>query len=178
MMSETTRKAPLFEPSTDRLVLGNYLKRRFIEEKVDFVSYTELNAAIGGRDVQNGARFLLNGAREDFTRDHHLGTVVVRSEGIRLSNDPAGCLDRPIQHIERTARKATRTAGRLLANEQLSNDDRRGLLSRTAQLGVLMQFSGSKALKQIEGKIDEKSPSHLPLLPTIDAVREQFAKKH
>lgn len=174
MNGETKRKAPIFEPSTDRKILANLLTRKLVKEGGDFVSYSELSAAIGGRNVQGNARCLLNGARLDFSRDHHRLTVSVRNEGIRLSLDPSGCLEQKVKHIQRTARKGIKEAGHVMHDEKLAPEQRRGVLVQVAQFGAISQFATSKAAKQIEGKIDEKAPQELALLPTIDAVRSQF----
>ena len=174
-MEEATKKQPNFEPSTDRLILGNFLTVKFDKGKMDFLSYAELSQAIGGRDVQHEARGLLNGARADFTRDHHRLTVVVRNEGIRVSSDPAGVLQARVHHIRRVARKSAKQAGHVLSNETLDAAQKRGILTHTAQLGAIMQFAGTTAQKQIEGRIDQSAPQRLALLPTIDAVRAQFS---
>ena len=172
----TTRKQPTFEPSTDRLILANMLKKIFDEDGKDFISYADLSHAIGGRNVQGEARGLLNGARNDFTRDHHRITVAVRSQGIRCSADPAGCLQAHVAHIRRTARKSVKQAGYALSHTGLDNAQKCGLLTHVAQLGAITQFAGDKARKQIAGKIDQAAPERLALLPTLDAVRTQFAK--
>lgn len=175
--SQTTRKAPKFEPSTDRRILANTLKKAFVDEGKEVISYAELTAAIGGRDVQGKARCLLNGARTDLARDYHILTHVVRNEGIRISLDPPGCLSERIEHIRRCANKGAKHAGYAIAKDGLDNEQKRGILACVGQFGAIRQFATDKARKQIEGKIDEKAPTELPLLPTIDAVRAQFETK-
>lgn len=175
-MADATKRTKLFEPSTDRKVLANFLKKRMVEDGAEFVSYAELSAAIGGRNVQNGARHLLLGAVADLLREHHIMAVTVRNEGIRRSQDAAGCLDQKVGHIARAARRAGRQCGHVLADEQLNNEQRVKVLARAAQFGALSHFCGNRAQKQIEGMIDQKTPKEVALLPTIDAIRSQFTK--
>lgn len=171
--TETKRKAPNFEPSTDRKILGNYLAKRLVKDEEDFVSYAELSAAIGGRDVQGKARGLLGGARKDLMREHHILTTAVRGEGIRRSVDPAGCVDARVRHIHRTASRGVREATSVLQGNP-DNEQRHALLTKVAQLSAIGQFTTTAATRQISGKISREHPEALALLPTLDAVRAQF----
>jgi hypothetical protein len=176
-MTETTKRRFSTEPSTDRKILANVLKLKLLDEGQESVTYGELTAAIGGRDVRNGANGLLRGARLDLLREHQRCTVVVRGEGIRLSADPAGCLahDRKLRH--RAAGRASRKAECVLADEGLPNEQRRDVLAEKAIAEVERQFGSQKALAAVSKRIDALAPKDLAMLTTADTVLDQFRKK-
>lgn len=161
------------EMHQDTRLLIAYLTERFVKEGKDFVSYADLTAAIGGRDVQREARGLLTTARKHLNREHGIILEAVPNEGMRRERDIPVWLGKGRKQMGRAARKRSATALNALADNSLDNAAKKRACMELSLLGAIAMLTQPKALKQIEAKVDTSSPKELP---TADTLKAQFDK--
>jgi hypothetical protein len=152
--------------ATDVRILANFIKVRLIDEKADICTYAEMSAAIGGRNVQNGAYLTMMKARRAVEKDCRVLIDTVTNEGIVLHSDYAGAADKTMKHINRTAKKESRRIVNALP-ENLPNDQAIGIFSRISALGALAVCSTRSAIKKLEGKMEETGAKELPTAETL-----------
>ena len=161
------KRRPQSEMCADSRILMNVMKTHFIDGKQDFVSYGELAAAIGGRNVQGAARALLRTARKHIEQDYNILTEAIAGKGIARTGAYAGVLVGATRHIGRTSRKALRRVGRAIADKELSNDERIAVGAHMSALGAIGLFVKPSNVKKLEGKLAELKVSELPTAETL-----------
>lgn len=164
---EATQRRTIGEMSNDARLLYNYIVKRIIKEKVDAISYGDLSAVIGGRDVQGPARGLLQTARKNVEREYHLYLETIRGEGIKRSLQVAGLLDATGRHIGRVTRRSIRRAVDVVAHQKLPQSEQANIAARLSALGVIELFSRKETTRRLEGQVDAQKPSELPTAETL-----------
>lgn len=159
------------EMHQDTRLLIAYLTQRFVKEGQGFVSYAELTAALGGRDVQKEARGLLMTARRTVNREHGVLLEAVSNEGLSRQRDVAAYLDKGKRRIGRAARRQSAAAICALDSNGIDNEARTKACLELSLLGAIAMLTQPKARKQIEGKIEASAPKELP---TAETLRAQF----
>ena len=160
------KRKPINELHTDTRILINVLESNLVKGGKDTVSYQELSAAIA-RNVQNGARGLLNTARKHIEQEHGITLVCIKGQGVKKTNDLTGLLDQTTHHISRTSRKSVKRVLNAMPNIELSNTDRTAINARLSQLGAISMFAKPSSTKVIEGKVAELQKE----LPTAETLR-------
>ena len=171
-MTEATRRT-IGEMSTDARILYDVLVSRMVKGGEDFVSYADLTKAIGGRNVQNGARGLLCTARKNIERDYNLLLESVRSEGVKKVEVLSGVVEGTVRHIGRMSRRTVSRVVNAAADRDMSNDERVEVGVQLSLLGAIQQFTRPKARKLLEGKVKANESKELS---TADTIR-LFAEK-
>lgn len=159
------------EMHNDTRILIAYLVERVVKEGKDFVSYGELTAAIGGRDVQKEARGLLGTARKILNSEQGVLLEALANEGLVRQRDVGQYLGKVKKHIGRCASRSTAQALSALAADGLDNEGRKKACLELSLLGTIRMMTQPKALKQIEGLVSPDAPKELP---TADTLRAQF----
>jgi hypothetical protein len=139
--------------SIDAQVLYERLEKTQIGDRV---SYKELNAIID-KNVQNGARHLLETARRAAMRKHHMVFQVIANEGL-LRLDDLGIVATGKLSIAKVGR-ATRRGLKKLACVQnfdgMSNEAKIKHNTFASTLGALSLFTRGSSVKRIEEKVTE-----------------------
>lgn len=161
------------EMHQDTRLLLAHLVQRFVRDGVEFVSWQELTAAIGGRSVQQEARGLLMTARRQLNRDEGIILEALPGEGLIRQRDVGEYLDKAKRAIGRAARKKSNAALAALDANGIDNEGRKRACLELSLLGAITMLTQPKARKQIEGKVVAESPKELP---TADTLRAQFEK--
>lgn len=163
-----TEKHTLCEISTETRILHNLLEKVLLKEERPLVTYTELNAAIG-RNVQQEAAGLLQTARKNVEKEHGVIIDVVRSEGLKLTNDYAGVLDQQSRQIYRKAGKHSRRVLRAMMNqEDLPREQRLRITERLSTMNAVRLFSKRTVPPQLTAYIKKHDVSQeLPVAQTL-----------
>lgn len=171
----TMTKKPMgrLEMHQDTRLLLAHLVQRFVRDGVEFVSWQELTAAIGGRSVQQEARGLLMTARRQLNRDEGIILEALPGEGLSRQRDIGEYLDKAKRAIGRAARKKSNAALAALDTNGIDNESRKRACLELSLLGAITMLTQPKARKQIEGKVAAESPKELP---TADTLRAQFGE--
>jgi len=159
-------KKSINEISTDTKILINYLEKEFVKEGRDFIPYSELSAAIN-RDVQQGARHLMDTAKKRVQAEHNLLLRPVFGEGIKKTTDLSGACDHTIKCIGRKARRTVKEVSNATIGKELCNDELIHVNSRLSHLGAIMVFTKPKAVKRIESEVRKRGTSQIPTADTL-----------
>ncbi len=165
-MVEAKRKT-IGEMSADTRILINYITSQMIKGDVKFLSYAALNASIGGRDVQDGARGILSTARRNVEQDNNIIIETVNTEGIALSEKYVGVLAFATKQARRLAVKASRRVANAVIGADLSNEERIGVGAYLSGLAAIRLCATTKNIRKIEGRLKETSLSELPTAETL-----------
>lgn len=175
MHTEVNPKPAIGQMSVDATIIAKRLAKA---EFGEFIPYAELTALIG-RNVQSsqtgGARHILDTARETVLRENQIGFATVEGEGIRRMTDEelAESSEKPLRHIQRTAKKAARVV--LCANmEKLTPDQQRKVSTGLSVLGAVEIFSATKSQRAIEETL---KPSAIPQKVNVEELAQLFGKK-
>ena len=155
------------EMSTDTRILYNTIESRMVKGGDDFISYGDLNAAIGGRDVQHGARGILRTARKNIEKQHHLLLESVVGEGLKDSAAISGLLSRTKRHISRVSLRSTKRALNAMVDREMTPEEQTEVGIQISLLGAIRCFTGKKAEHVIEGKVRENQAKELPTAQTL-----------
>lgn len=131
------------------------LERRLAELAIDeVVSYTDLSQLIG-RDVQNGARHILNSARNRLLTIHGRVMGCVVNEGIKRLTDVGivGTGEQAMKHIHRTTRRAGRKLRAVADYDALTKADQSRLNLHRAMFGTLHAATSERKLKKLEAHV-------------------------
>lgn len=136
----------------------------------DMVTYKELSALVG-RNIQNGARYLLSSAIRALLRDRMVFESV-RNEGVKRLAD-GEIVDTSGTILPRVRRMAKRGIRKLTAVEnfnELPNAAKVKHNTAISHLGLLAHLSTEKSAAQIEVKVEEAKQS-LSLSKALDAFK-------
>jgi len=163
----STQRRTIGEMSADARILYDFITKHFVKGDSQFISYADLVAAIGGRDVQAEARGLLNTARRNVERDFNLLIETVSGEGIKKSDSVAGAVDQAIKHVGRTSRRTARRVVNAMVNREIDNAERVQVGVGLSLLGAMDQFSKPKSRKLLETRVKENEAKELPTAETL-----------
>lgn len=155
------------EMSNDARILYNYIRTRFFKDGVDEISYAELSAAIGGKNVQTTARGLLETARKNIQREHHIYVETIRCVGIKRSLEVVGLLDSKIKHIRRTTRRTNRIAVDVVTHNEFNKEQMINIFARLSGLGAMERMSSNESVRKLEGAVNAVQPAELPTTDTL-----------
>ena len=166
-------KSPMgrLEMHADTRILIAFLRSKFVAAKSDFVSYADLTAAIGGRNVQTEARGLLATARRTINREDGVLLIAIQGEGIARETDLPAYLDKTKRHLGRLCRRRSDSAMNVLARNGVDNEQKLKAYADLSLLGAMQVLTQPKARRCIEAAMDTQLPA---LLPTTTALRAQF----
>lgn len=136
------------------------------------IEYTVLSAAIG-RNVQTDARHIMESARRRVLKSHRMVFEPVIDVGLKRLDD-AGIVSLGPAYTGRIHNMARRGAQKLTAVQhfdELPNELKLEHNVRLAQLGAVRHMSGSRAAKNLSGRIKE-TVRDLPLRQCLDAMKE------
>ena len=157
--------------SIDAQFLIQRLETQAQQNNYSLIPYAELSALIG-REVQDGARGILETAKRSLLRDRQKLFVTVRGEGIRMADN-----DGVIAQVKRRNKSACNSSRRA-ANESMaadsksmSDEQRQQFLGAQSLAGAITLMSKPSAVKRIESSIGDS----LSALPT-GKVLEFFRK--
>lgn len=162
-----TKRKTIGEMSNDTRILCNVLESRLVKNGEDLVSYADLSAAIGGRDVRREAKGLLRTARNRVQQDNNVLIEVVAGVGVKLSNAYAGTLMDATKRIVRKARRETRRVVNAMVGKELSNEEKIAVSTNLSVLGAVAMFGKTSSVKQIEAKVIENAAKELPTSDTL-----------
>lgn len=157
------------EMHADTRLLIAYLRERFVKAANDFVSYADLTAAIGGRDVQKEARGLLMTARKHLNHNDGVLLIAIHGEGLSREMKIGAYLDHHKRRIGRQARQKAANAVAALELDGVTNEERRSACLELSMLSAIAALTQPKARKQIEGRINANNPKELPTAETLMA---------
>ena len=163
MENEVKRKGP-FELSTDARILFNKLETVLTKEKKDFVSYKELSESIN-RNVQKSGNGVLRTARKHFSEEHpDIMLETVRNEGIKVSEDYEGHLDKSLKHIRKSSRKTTKIISRAIPSDKLTT-------AIVAKMGIHEVFQIMSKTKIPQKLLDTIEAKQLKELSTAETLK-------
>ena len=134
------------------------------------VSYHTLSAAIG-RDVQHGARHILNSARRRVLREHHAVFEPVTNEGMKRLDD-AGKIGAGHWHMRRMRNQARYAMAKVSAVDDfpaLPNTLKVEHNVLRAQSGVLLHLSSKRITAKLRGAIGSPQ-KEMPLRACLSAM--------
>lgn len=135
------------------------------------VTYDEMSKAIG-RDVQNGARHLVQSARRRLLAQERIVFGVVTDVGLKRLDDHGivGTAGQRLKHIHRTATVGAREMSAVQDFAALPNDEKIRHNTAASVYGVLRHVTKEKTLAKLEAATAEK----LPLAKMLEAVKENL----
>jgi hypothetical protein len=154
------------ELSVDTQVLIDRLKK---VEPEHTITYAELSAAIG-RNVQNGARHLMETARRRLIADHQILFDVVTNEGLkRVQGDQIVAVgSRGVKHIGRHARRTAKKIGCIGDDySKLSKEQQH----RFNGVGTILSFVSHATKEKQVAKISDAASEKLPLAKTLELFK-------
>ena len=166
-METAIKKKSLIELSNDARILINLIERRLIKERAERLTYADMSAAIGGRNVQREARHLLATARRAVQRDHCVLIDTVTNEGICISTDYSGLINKNQRHVRRMTRRTSRVVLNAIKDKELDESQQLELMAGLSQCEALLLFCGPKAPEKLLAKIKANQNSQLPTADTI-----------
>ncbi len=165
-MTDAKRKT-IGEMSADTRILINYVTKRMVKDGEMFISYAELNAAIGGRNVQAEAHGILATARQNVERDCCIVIETVRTEGITLSTKYTGVLAFAAKQARRLVTKASRRVVNAIDEAELSNEERISIGAYLSGLAAIRLCGATKNIRKLEGRLKETTALELPTAETL-----------
>ena len=163
----TVKHRTIGDANVDTRILYDFIVLKLVKEKEAFLSYAQLNASIGGRDVQGDAYGMLRTARKRVDKDFHLLIETVNREGIKKSESVYGALERTIKHIGRSSRRTSKRVVNAMVDREMDDEQRIKAGIGLSVLGALEQFSKPKAQKLLEVKVRENQAKELPTAETL-----------
>jgi hypothetical protein len=156
------------ELSVDTQVLERLLRQAAIGA---VVTYAEMAKAIG-RDVQDGARHLMQSARRRLLAQDRIVFGVVINVGLKRLDDHGvvGTAAGRLKHIRRTATAGAREMGSVQDFAALPNDEKIRHNMALGVYGVLRHVTKEKTLAKLAAATGEK----LPLAKMLEAVKENL----
>lgn len=168
---EINPRTPRFQVSVDVKTIAERLKNTAVG---DVVTYDDLSKLIG-RDVRNGARHVLNGARRYLlVRDRHMIFGIVTSLGVKRLNQKeiVDTGEYATSRIRKMARRSAILIGEGVDRNSLDEPTRVKYDRHTALLGgALGSLLHHKSIAKLDKKILEAQKA-LPLAQTIKALCE------
>ncbi len=165
-MAEVKRKT-IGELSADTRILINYVTTKMVKENEDFISYDDLNSAIGGRNVQEGARGILTTARRHVENDCNVIIETRPTEGIALSKKYVGVLACATRRAGRLAKRASRRVANAIVDTNLTDEERIGVGAYLSGLAAIRLCGQTKNIRKIEARLKETSLTELPTAETL-----------
>lgn len=156
------------ENMMDVRILTNFLETSLIKESAEIVTYQQMSAAIGGRDVQQGGYTIMKRAIENVEETHGVYITKVTKVGCKIMTEFDGSADRCLKHISRTAKRTTKRILRAVKEDQMSPDESRTLFARLSAIAALSLFSKRSAIKKIETRLES---THTKQLATAETLR-------
>lgn len=154
--------------SVDAQVLAEALQR---VKPGEAISYQELSDAIG-RDIRNGAHYVLSSARKYLEREERIVFDVVQAQGLVRLNDEQIALTsmRSIRHVHRTVRRGRQ---RLLAADYNSLSKQAQTVHNTnlSVMGVMEHVTKPSQVKKLSAKV-ESGGKALAFQKTLEAFQE------
>ena len=163
---ETKRKT-IAEMHTDTRILYNVLEKTLIKEQAGMISYDALSGSIG-RDVQEEAMGLLRTARKKIEQDHQVLIEPIIGEGLVLTQDYAGVLDKQSCHIRRQTKKHCQRVLNAVADKPLPPEQKTRVAERLSMLGAVRLFAARKPPKRLSEYIKSHETKELPTQKTIE----------
>jgi hypothetical protein len=137
----------------------------------EVVPYGRLSEAIG-RNVQNGARYVLKSACDRLLREQHMVFEAVRGDGVKRLDD-AGVVGTGTQTLKKIHNAARRGARKLAAVQDfnaLPNEKKVQHNLIVAQLGMLAHVTSGRVAKRLEEET-RKAPEPLPTARLLEAMK-------
>ncbi len=166
METEVTKKS-LIELSNDARILINLIESRLIKGGAERVTYAEMSAAIGGRNVQAEARHLLGTARRAIQKEHKVLIDTITNEGICVSSDYAGLVKKNRRHIRRITRRTNQVVLNAIQDKTLDDSQQLELMADLSLNEAMLLLCGRKAPAKLLSKIKENQNNQLPTAETI-----------
>ncbi len=163
---EAKRKT-IGEMSADTRILINYITKRMIKDGETFIPYNDLNAAIGERNVQEGARGILMTARRNVEQECNIIIETVNTEGIALSTKYVGVLAFATKQARRLAARASRRVANAISDTELTNEERISIGAYLSGLAAIRLCGATKNIRKIEGRLKETTLAELPTAETL-----------
>ncbi len=125
----------------------------------DVVEYAELTGLIG-RDVQDGARYVLDAAMRKLERDSHAVFGCIKDVGVkRLSSvEVVGTGERSLQRIRRTSKRAAFRQS-IVPLDTLDDGTKTKSLTLSAMFGVLLHMTRPKVVQKLEAVCNAQMPT-------------------
>lgn len=146
------------------------IKRLTSANPGDTVTYAEISALIG-RNIQNGARYVLTSAIKHELADGRVWEAV-RKEGVKLlrDNEIVSVGEQAMPRIRRVARKAVRKLTAVQDFSALPNEQKIRHNTLISALGVLAHLTKPKQLTAVEERVRQSSAA-LPIGKTLEAFK-------
>ena len=170
-MTPINSKPPIGQVSVDAQLLAKRLAKAVAGEQV---AYQELNKLIG-RNVQNGARYVLYTACNVVLREHGLVFGTVAGKGVvRLTDQELTQIHRPaLARIGRISKRTTHKMAKVENWDALTDSEKRAYSAGLGALGAVALFSSSKAQKALE---DSVTNTTAPAKPDTEKLIALFSK--
>ena len=162
-----TKKRGIFELSSDTRILYNVLEKNLIKDGNELVTYKELSDSIG-RNVQGEARGLLGTARKMIQNQHKIILEVVMNEGIKISENYEGVIDRATSHVRRTVRNTSKTVGNALNGQPITAT----VAAKFSVMNAIELFSRPNMPKKLIETIENNKLRELSAAETLKLFQE------
>lgn len=165
-MVETTKKKCVAEMSNDTRILIHEIESRLIENKQEMITYSELSRVVG-RDIRQCGH-LLRTARKNVEESNNVLIDVVHGEGLKLTDDYTGTLERTCVKIRRKSkRELTRTLRAVVADDGVSNERLTEINTRVSILGVVNEFTKPRSIKKLKAYVEANSSREIATRETM-----------
>lgn len=149
---------------------------RLLSEVVvgDVVSYLTLSKAIG-RDVQTGARHILERARWRLLRERQMVFAPVWDQGMKRLDDIGivGTGMTTLKRVHNLARRGARTLAAVQHFDALPREQQSKHNLMVAQLGMLSHVTARRVAKRLEEQT-QQSATPLPMAKFLEAMKESL----
>lgn len=149
--TEVKRRRVPSELSTDTRILYNVLEKGLIKDSREIVPYSELSEAIQ-RDVQDGARGILQTARRHIQKEHRVLLEPVINVGIKKTDDCEGVIDRCLGHVNRTVRRKSKEVNNAINDMEIDSS----LAAKLSIAGLTELLTKRKAQKKLKAVLEER----------------------
>jgi len=166
-----TEKKSVGQISIDAQTLIHRLEEQVDQHNYSLIPYAELSALIG-REVQNGARGILETAKRSLLRERQKLFVTVRGEGVRMADN-----DGVIAQVKRRNKSACNSSRRaakesMAANmTSMSDPQRQQFLGAQSLAGAILLMTRPSSIKKIEASIGD-SLSAIPTGKVLEFFRQ------
>lgn len=136
-MNKTKKRQSVADLSNDGRILRNFLEAQIVTAGRGEVSYGELSASIGGRDVQSDGRAVLNSARKYIEKEHNCYLATVTGQGLCRQDDMIAPLEQERRHINRSVKRRLRRVMNAAKPETMEGDNKNVFFAKVSALGAV-----------------------------------------
>ena len=163
---EVKQKDP-FAIAADTKILINVIEKALIKDEKEMITYAEMSAAIGGRNVQADAKGLLQTAKKHIQRDNRVLLCTVKNEGLILSTKYNGALADVASRMRRMKRRKCSIVQNAIADKELPPHEMLELMGRLSSLECTDLFTKPNLPKKLCEHIEKQGPKELPTAETM-----------